>query len=120
MAAQLTRGLWNNTDVAVIEPSDRHFYQPAWTLAGGGAYRLEATCRPEAAVMPAKVTWLKKAVSEFQPERNRVVTADGVEVGYDYLVVAAGLKIYWDKVTGLKETIGRNNVCTNYSYDTAG
>ncbi|GIW96308.1 MAG: pyridine nucleotide-disulfide oxidoreductase [Pirellulaceae bacterium] len=120
VAAQLTRGLWNNTDVAVIEPSDRHFYQPAWTLVGGGAYRLEATCRPEAAVMPAKVTWLKKAVTEFQPDHSCVVTADGVKVGYDYLVVAAGLKIYWDKVAGLKETIGRNNVCTNYSYDTAG
>ncbi len=23
-------------DVAIIEPSDKHYYQPAWTLVGGG------------------------------------------------------------------------------------
>ncbi len=41
VAARLLRG--GQSDVAVIEPSPTHYYQPAWTLVGGGAYSAEAT-----------------------------------------------------------------------------
>ena len=34
VAARLLRKGY--TDVAVIEPSDKHYYQPMWTLVGGG------------------------------------------------------------------------------------
>src|SRR5690625_6076321 len=32
-------------DVAIIEPRDVHYYQPAFTLVGGGTYALEDTIR---------------------------------------------------------------------------
>ena len=35
VAAQLTKGWFNKMDVAIIDPSDSHYYQPAWTLGGG-------------------------------------------------------------------------------------
>ena len=35
-------------DVAIIEPSETHWSQPAWTLVGAGAYDVEATGRPMA------------------------------------------------------------------------
>lgn len=35
---------------------------------------------------------------------------------YEYLVVAAGLQIDWDKIKGLKDTIGRNGVVSIYDY----
>lgn len=35
------------------------------------------------------------------------MTESGKVLGYDYLIVAAGLQIDWDKIKGLKETIGR-------------
>ena len=34
VAARLLRKGY--TDVAIIEPSESHFYQPLWTLVGGG------------------------------------------------------------------------------------
>jgi sulfide:quinone oxidoreductase len=40
-------------------------------------------------------------------------------VKYDRLVVCAGLKLDWDKVEGLRETLGRNGVTSNYRYDLA-
>src|SRR5688572_18658977 len=52
VAAQLTKGLFNHRDVAIIEPSDKHYYQPAWTLVGGGTYDKQATVRSEASVIP--------------------------------------------------------------------
>lgn len=38
VAARLTKGWFNKLDVAVIEPSDKHYYQPLWTLVGGGVF----------------------------------------------------------------------------------
>lgn len=116
VAAQLTRGWFHRRDVAVIEPSDKHYYQPLWTMVGAGLANKEVTERPEAAVIPRGVTWLRDAVAEFFPEQNMLRTRDGRTVTYDWLVVGAGLQINWEKIPGLKESIGRNGVCSNYSY----
>lgn len=118
VAAQLTRGWFNRRDVAVIEPSDKHFYQPLWTLVGGGVVKKEVTERSEASVMPRRAKWIRDAVAEFHPEQNYVVTRGGQKISYDWLVVAAGIQINWDKIPGLNESIGKNGVCSNYSFDT--
>lgn len=120
VAARLTRGWRNRTDVAVIEPSEKHFYQPAWTLVGGGTFRREATMRDEASVMPRRATWIRDAVEEFDPDNNRLLTRDGLEVTYDYLVVAPGIQLNWSKVKGLKDAVGKDGVCSNYSFQTVG
>ena len=37
VAARLARKI-SASDIAVIEPSDKHYYQPMWTLVGGGIF----------------------------------------------------------------------------------
>lgn len=118
VAAQLTKGWRRKVDVAVIEPSDKHYYQPLWTLVGAGLARKESTQKSEASVIPRKATWIKDAVTEFLPENNCIKTRDGREIRYDFLVVAAGLQVNWGKIPGLKESIGTSGVCSNYSYET--
>ncbi|MBB6177009.1 sulfide:quinone oxidoreductase [Anoxybacillus tengchongensis] len=103
--------------VLLIDPSDKHYYQPLWTLVGGGAAKVEDSVREQASLIPDGAKWLKEAVDTFLPENNTLKTKEGSTVRYDYLVVAAGVEIYWDQVKGLKETIGKNGVCSNYSYD---
>lgn len=120
VATQLTKGWFNNTDVAIIDPSDNHYYQPAWTLVGGGTFRKEATRRSEASVIPKTAKWIKDAVTEFDPEHNRIRTRDGKVIEYDYLVVGAGIQINWDGIKGLKENIGSHGICSNYSFETVG
>ena len=101
-------------DVAVIEPSEDHYYQPGWTLVGGGVYPVEATHRREADVMPRGITWIKARVAGFDPKSNRVILEDRGQVEYTFLVVAAGIQLDWDAIEGLKETLGRNGVASNY------
>ena len=105
-------------DVAIIEPSDKHYYQPLWTLVGGGVARREDSVRPMAGLIPKGAHWIQDAASEFFPEENRLTTRDGKDISYDYLVVAPGLQIDWHKIKGLPEALGKNGVCSNYSYDT--
>ena len=68
--------------------------------------------------MPKGVHWIKSAVTEFAPATNSIKTSDGKVISYDYLIVAAGIQIDWDRIKGLKESVGKNGVCSNYSYDT--
>lgn len=118
IAAQLTKGWSNKLDVAVIDPSENHYYQPLWTLVGAGLAKKESTQRSEASVIPKRTKWIKDAVSEFVPDKNMIKTKGGQEITYDYLVVAAGLQVNWGKIPGLKESIGKDGVCSNYSYET--
>jgi len=105
--------------IAIIEPSDKHYYQPAWTLVGAGVFDIKKTMRPEASVMPQHVKWIKEAASFFQPQENKVTTTEGNSYTYDYLIVAPGIQLNWNDVKGLKETIGRNAVTSNYAYQYA-
>ena len=116
VAARLTKGWFNKLDVAVIEPSDKHYYQPLWTLVGAGVFDKKVTERSEASVMPKRAKWIRDAVSEFHPDENTIITHSGQKITYDWLVVTAGIQINWDKIKGLKESIGKDGVCSNYAY----
>lgn len=105
--------------VAIVEPRDVHYYQPGWTLVGGGAFLREETERPMAAVMPKGVKWIRAACAAFEPEHHRIVLEDGERVGYRTLVVAPGLKLDWDQVEGLRDALGHNGVTSNYLFDLA-
>ncbi|NVB38928.1 NAD(P)/FAD-dependent oxidoreductase [Pseudenhygromyxa sp. WMMC2535] len=117
VAARL-RNAPNPPEVAIIEPSDKHYYQPLWTLVGAGVFPREITEREEADYIPAGATWIRDAVASFDPEQNALTTKKGEVIQYDYLVVAAGIQLNWDKIDGLKEALGKNGVCSNYSYAT--
>lgn len=104
--------------LAIVEPSTKHYYQPLWTLVGGGVFPKETTERNERDYIPSGAKWIQDSVVEFSPDQNFVTTLSGKQIGYDFLVVCAGIQLDWDKVKGLKETLGKNGVCSNYSYQT--
>ncbi len=117
-AAQLLRKK-SNLDIAIVEPSEKHYYQPAWTLVGAGVFDIKNTERTEASVMPKGVTWIKEKAQSFEPDQNQVTLANGTLVTYDYLIVAPGIQVNWGAIKGLKETIGKNGVCSNYDFKEA-
>lgn len=57
-----------------------HYYQPLWTLVGGGINRLEESVRPTGSLIPGGCTWYKTSIAEFNPEKNLVFTTNGDEV----------------------------------------
>jgi sulfide:quinone oxidoreductase len=106
-------------DIAIVEPSDRHFYQPLWTLVGAGAVDRTATCRSEARYVPKGVRWIRDRVVEISPDQRRVRTLGGNQIGYDFLVVAVGAQLNWNAIPGLEDGIRKGNVSSNYDYDLA-
>ncbi|MCP9888492.1 NAD(P)/FAD-dependent oxidoreductase [Cyanobium sp. ATX 6A2] len=114
VAAQLKRAR-TALDVAILEPAHDHYYQPGWTLVGGGVFSLEDTHRAERDLIPSGVHWIQAGASSFDPEHNRVTTTTGATVSYDLLIVATGMKLCWDRIEGLSEALGKGGVCSNYS-----
>jgi len=106
-------------DIAIIDAADIHYYQPGWTLVGGGVFEPAHTARTMASVLPRGVSWIKAAVKSFEPEQNAVIVDGGRVVQYEHLVVCPGLKLDWDAIDGLSQTLGRNGVTSNYRYDLA-
>jgi sulfide:quinone oxidoreductase len=117
VAARLIKA--GETDVAVIEPSDVHYYQPLWTLVGGGRAPVGESVRPELSVMPKAATWIKDRAVEIDPDAKSVGLGSGGAVGYDFLVVCPGLALDWDRLPGAAETLGRGGVSSNYQVDLA-
>ena len=104
-------------DVTIVDPAEWHYYQPLWTLVGGGATTREKTRRSQKSVIPNGATWIQQSVVSFDPENNAITTGEGQTIGYDFLIVCPGIQINWDRIPGLKESMGKNGVCSNYSYD---
>ena len=116
VAARLRRAR-AGLDVAIVEPSDQHDYQPLWTLVGAGVVGKEASRRAEGPLIPRGVTWIRDAVTQLAPDANRLVTGSGDELRYDWLVVCPGIQLDWDGVAGLPAALGRGGVCSNYAYE---
>ncbi|NNA93284.1 NAD(P)/FAD-dependent oxidoreductase [Pseudomonas gessardii] len=106
-------------NITLIEPNAEHYYQPAWTLVGGGAHDIRKTMRPMAQVLPDGVTWVQAAVSQLLPDEQTLVLDSGQRVTWNNLIVCPGLRLAWEKIEGLEQTLGHNGVTSNYSYQHA-
>lgn len=109
-----------NLDIAIIDPATKHYYQPLWTLVGAGVFPKEESERNQSEFIPAGSTWVQEYVASFDPDNNKIDLQNGDTISYDILVVTAGIQINWEKVPGLKETVGKpgSGVCSNYDYST--
>jgi len=103
--------------VTIVDPSTTHDYQPIWTLVGGGVFPREVSRRAMADVMPRGVNWIRDRVTAFHPEKNEIQTEGGKTLGYNELIVAAGIQLNWNAVKGLPDAINKGGVCSNYGYD---
>ncbi len=105
--------------IGVIEPSEQHYYQPGWTMVGAGVFTRSQTERPMVQCIPKAAQWIRAAVTGFLPEQNTVVLEDGRQLAYRSLIVCPGLKLHWDAIKGLRETLGKNGVTSNYVLELA-
>lgn len=118
VAASLLRRR-SHFSIAIVEPQDKHYYQPGWTLVGGGEFDHSKTERPMSRCIPKGVQWINGAVAEFEPEGNIVALTGGEHISYRILIVCPGIQLNWNAIEGLPETLGKNNVTSNYLFDLA-
>jgi sulfide:quinone oxidoreductase len=116
VAARL-RNLANAPEVALLDPSEHHYYQPLWTMVGAGVVSKESTRRPQADYIPDGVAWIRDSVAGFDPEHNAIDTKASGRITYDQLVIALGIQLDWNKIDGLPDALGKDGIVSNYRYD---
>lgn len=110
LANRLSRSL-DGARITIIDSREEHYYQPGLTLVATGAWNVARVMDQNSRYMPSDVTWIRDAVTEFDPDNNRLYTGSGQAVEYDYLLVATGLKLDFDAIEGMDTSlIGSNGI----------
>ena len=76
-----------------------HYYQPGWTLVGGGIKTFKEFGKPMKDCLPQKAEWLKASVTAFDPNHSKLTTDNGDEISYEHLVIAMGLQLNYHQVS---------------------
>lgn len=67
-------------------------------------------------MVPREADLIAEAAAEFDPDANMVITSSGKKVKYDYLIVAAGIKLDFAAVEGFDmDLIGKDGVGAVYA-----
>lgn len=116
VAAKLANN-FKKHEIIVVEPAEYNYYQPLFTLIGGGTKTISDARKPMGQVLPKNVTWVQDAVREFSPKENCVSTGCGHTIKYDFMLIATGLQLNYDKIPGLLDALKQKDsgVCSNYS-----
>lgn len=109
----------SDLNIVLIDPADVHYYQPGWTMVGGGVFSAKRTVKTLASLIPSPVKWIKSKAVAFDPDKNQVYLENRDVLAYRELVLCPGLQLDWDKIEGLEETLGKNGVTSNYRFDLA-
>ena len=134
-AARLTNTL-SNPDITVLEPAEMATsYQPGQTLVGAGLWEGSAVDYKTDDFVPSGVKLIKEKAVEFDPDNNTVKTSGGKTIKYDFMVIAAGLKLNFAAIEGLgitdtittrqkdnsavRKVIGKNGIASIYFADGA-
>jgi len=112
--------LFSKSDIRILDPSPYHYYQPGWTMVGGGLFDQHETVREMSSLYDG-YKFESERVADLKPEKNTIVTADGNTFTYDYLVVATGIENDVDRIKGLRSAFEDDDhpVATIYDFHSA-
>ena len=129
-AARLTLNL-DNPDITVIEPEKLSTsYQPGQTLVAAGIWDEDDILYDRDDFVPDGVKVIKERAILFNPQENKLTTDKGQVVSYDYLIIATGLQLDFERIKGLEEAgraysagdntkllkaLGDNGICSIYT-----
>lgn len=115
VANRLARAL-DGARITIVDAKQEHNYQPGYTLVATGVWPTDKVRDANATFVPGGVEWVREAVAAFDPAANRIETASGRSIEYDYLVVATGLHLDYAQIEGMDvAAIGTNGLGSVYA-----
>jgi NADPH-dependent 2,4-dienoyl-CoA reductase/sulfur reductase-like enzyme len=103
-------------EIKLVDSSKYHYYQPIWTLVGGGIYDFQKSHKELKSLIPPRVEHVDENLKTLSPTSNEIIVESGKVLHYDALVLATGIELDFDKIKGLTEALENDSrVCSNYS-----
>ena len=79
--------------ITVVDQTGQHTYQPGFMYIAMGGERADRLQRPERGLLDSRVALVVGEVEKVDEPTQTVQLADGLTLGYDYLVLATGSRI---------------------------
>ena len=91
-----------NAELILVDKKKEHHYQPGFTLLASGIWNdVNEVIYRNKDYIPSNVRWVQSYVKAFDPDNNQLTTENDEVISYDYMVVATGLRLGYDKIKGL-------------------
>lgn len=119
VAARLKRALGDQVAVTIVEPSPVHYYQPLFTLVGGGATDPMSCLKPTQQVIPKGCQLERVSVETIQADQKTLILHSKKTLSYDFLIICSGVELQWGRVEGLPQALYEPNVVSVYRWDLA-
>ncbi|KGK41496.1 hypothetical protein LH51_14340 [Nitrincola sp. A-D6] len=100
IANRLARSL-QGARITIIDSREEHHYQPGWTLVASGVWNKSKALTKTGEWLPSSVNWVRGMVTEYNPDSNQVSVSNGETISYDYLIVACGLQLRYERIEGM-------------------
>lgn len=108
--------------ITIFDEKEVMYYEPGFTLIAGGIYTKDDVVYDKKDLIKSKVNWIKENVDIVDPDNNSLTTTTGQTYNYDYLVIATGAQLMFEKYQGLTEDFindPNTNVTSIYTVDGA-
>lgn len=105
-----------NAGLTILDSRKNHYYQPGYTLLATGVWNnINKVTDSNVDLLSTGIDWIQENVREFLPDNNHIITDSGQKIGYDYLVVATGLRLGFEKIEGLNiQDLGTEGIGSVY------
>ena len=113
---RLPRDEWR---ITVVDATDVHHYQPGYLFIPFGIYRPDEVTKPRRRFLPSGVDLVLGEIDRVDADANRVLLADGTELGYDYLIIATGTTPRPAETEGMLGQEWGRSIFEFYTYDGA-
>lgn len=77
LSTHMRRANIQGKDIRIFEASEKHYYQPGWTMLGGDLCQPELTYRDMKDVLPSDVFHTKKNVAKVEADKKTIITEGG-------------------------------------------
>ncbi len=106
-------------EITIVDKYKTHYYQPGFLFIPFGTYTKRDVIKPKADFIPFGVKYINAEIDRIDGEHNKVLLKDGVQLNYDFLVVATGVRVVPEETPGLKGELWHKNVFDFYTIEGA-
>ena len=114
MRKGLTRNEWN---ITIVERDRNHYYQPGFLFLPFGYSKRKDIIKPVQKFIPSGVDVLNEEIDIIEAGANKVKLINGVNLDYDILIIATGVRLSPEDTPGLKGELWYKRVFDFYSIE---
>ena len=116
MRKDLSRNEWT---ITIVERETNHYYQPGFLFIPFGYYKRADIVKQGQKFIPSGVEVIYNEIDVIDAKSNRVKLIDGVNLDYDILIIATGVRLSPEDTQGLKGDLWYKNIFDFYSIEGA-